>query len=610
MQQKEQPSQAEPREPFISAPERFLRMAEQRGNAAAYYVREASGWTPTSWAAYRDEVRKAARALIALGVKQGDVIAALGYNRPEWVVMDLAAMMVGASLAGIYFTSSAEDAAYILHHAQCEIVLAEHEEHFQRIAKKRERLNSLRHVIMMKDASASDPLQMTWSDFLAKGDSRFDAEAGRRLLAIAPGDIGCLIYTSGTTGPPKAVQLSHGALAATAQLIPKLWDFSGNDCTLSYLPLAHIAERMASVHAQLIAGFTVYFAPNIQDLGQHLKEVRPHLFFGVPRVYEKIAAGAKTEIENARGLKGKIARWAMRAGQSWHEKEQRGLAPGARTAFAKAVASRLLHRKAKKAIGFDRLRHALCGAAPISPETLHFLNGLDIGVRELWGMSETCGAGACNLPGATRLGSVGRPYPGTEIKIAADGEILFKGPSLFSGYAKDPEANKNAFDGGWFRTGDLGRMDEDGFLFITGRKKDIIITAGGKNIAPANLEMELAALPLVEHAIVCGERRPYLAAILTLNAAAVAPFAAERGLAADDPGLMPAIRAELQAGVDAINVRHARVETIRRFTILSEPLSIEGGDLTPTLKLKRTALLKKLEPVIDAIYQESALRAP
>lgn len=590
--------------PFVSAPQRFLDTAARRGSAPAYYARGAAGWVPASWTSYRDEVRQAARALVALGLKPGEVVAILGYNRPEWVIMDLAAMMAGASAAGIYFTSSAEDAAYIIDHAECRIVLAENEEHFQRIAKKRAALNGLRHVIMMKGASADDPLQMTWDAFLAHGESRFDAEVERRLQAIRPSDIGCLIYTSGTTGPPKAVQLSHGALAATAGLIPKLWDFSENDCSLSYLPLAHIAERMATVHAQQVAGFAVYFAPNIQDLGQHLKEVRPHLFFGVPRVYEKIASAAQLQIENARGLKGKIARWALRTGQEWHRKEQSGEPPGVKTAFAKAVASRLLHRKAKKAIGFDRLRHALCGAAPISPETLHFLNGLDIGVRELWGMSETCAAGTCNLPGATKLGSVGRAYPGFEIKIAADGEILIKGPSLFSGYAKDPDAIRNAFSDGWLRTGDLGRIDEDGFVTIIGRKKDIIITSGGKNIAPANLEMELVGLPLVEHAVVCGERRPYLAAVLTLNAAAVAQFAAQRGFGEGDPRLMDAIRQELQSGIDAINTRHARVENIRRFAILPKPLSIEGGDLTPTMKVKRANLLKKLQPVIDGLYKE------
>jgi long-chain acyl-CoA synthetase len=596
-------------QPFISPPRRFLLTAARRGSAPAYYVRDERGWTPTGWDAYCGEVRQAARALVALGVKEGEVIAVLGYNKPEWVIMDLAAMMIGASVAGIYFTSSAQDAAYIINHSQCRILLAEKEEHFQLIAKERAQLNVLRHVVMMRGAAADDPFQMTWEDFLARGESRFEAEVERRLQAIKPGDIGCLIYTSGTTGPPKAVQLSHRALAETAGLIHKLWNVSEDDCVLSYLPFAHIAERMVTVHFQLTVGSSIYFARNIQELGQHLKEVRPHLFFGVPRVYEKIASAAQLQIASASGLKGRIARWAVQTGQEWHRKEQMGQRPGVKTAVAKAVATALVFRKAKRAMGFDRLRYAACGAAPIPEETLRFLNGLDIPVRELWGMSETCGAGTTNLGGATKIGSVGLPHPGLELKISPKGEILVRGPFIFSGYAKDAEATEKALVDGWLYTGDLGRIDENGFVYITGRKKDIIITSGGKNIAPANLEMELTSLPLVEHAIVCGERRPYLCALITLNAGEAERFGAERGFSESDPRLQEAIRQELQTGINAINARHARVENIRRFAILPRPFSIEGGDLTPTMKVKRSAILEKLKPIIDELYGQGGVDA-
>jgi long-chain acyl-CoA synthetase len=589
--------------PFISAPQRFLQTAASRREAPAYYVRGEEGWTPTTWAAFGEEVRQAARALLALGVKPGDAVAVLGYNRPEWVVMDVAAMMIGASVAGIYFTASAQDAAYIINHSQCQIALAEKQEHFQKIAAERANLNALRHVVMMKGEGASDPLQMTWETFLSYGDKSFDPEVKQRLRDIKSSDVGCLIYTSGTTGAPKAVQLSHGALTETAGLIRQLWDVSEEDCIISYLPLAHIAERMISVHFPLTVGSAVYFVPDILRLGDYLKEVRPHLFFGVPRVFEKIVAAAQLQIASAKGVKGRIARWAVRTGQAWHAKEQAGQTIGMKTALAKAIASGLVHKKAKAAMGLDRVRYVACGAAPISEETLRFMLGLDIPVRELWGMSETCGAGTTNLPGATKLGSVGRPHPGLGLKIAPDGEILVKGPYIFSGYARDADATARALEGGWLHTGDLGRLDEDGYLTITGRKKDIIITAGGKNIAPANLEMEITALPLVEHAILCGDRRPYLSAVLTLNAAAVEHFAAERGLKANCPQLDAAIRQELQKGIDAINERHARAENIRRFSILPEPFSIEGGDLTPTMKVKRAAVLKKLEPTIDQLYE-------
>ncbi len=589
--------------PFISPPQRFLETAARLGNAPAYYVREEKGWVPTGWDLFRDEVRQAARALVALGVQPGAATAVMAYNRPEWVIVDLAAMMIGASVAGIYFTASPQDAAYVVDHSQCEIAFAGSQENFETIAKERFRLKGLRHVVMMKGAPASDPLQMTWERFLSHGESRFDPEVERRLAAIQPADTACLIYTSGTTGPPKAVQLSHGALTATFEIIEGHFRLSEKDCTLSYLPLAHIVERMVTVHFQLNFGNAVYFARSLPELGQHLVEVRPHFFGGVPRVFEKIASAVQLKIANAKGIKGALARWAVRTSREWHRKEQQGLRTGAKTVIAKKIATALVLNKAKKAMGLDRARYVACGAAPIPEDVLRFLTGLDLPIREMWGMSETCASGTANLPGATRIGSVGRPAPGIDIKINPDGEILVKGPVIFSGYAKDPEATARALAGGWLHTGDTGHFDADGFLYITGRKKDLIITSGGKNISPANLEMDLASLPLIENAIVCGDKRPYLSALIALNGAAVTAFAASRGMKQGDPLLEEAIRQELQAGIDAINARHSRAESIRRFAILPEPLSIENGDLTPTLKVRRQAVMARLEPVIDNLYE-------
>jgi long-chain acyl-CoA synthetase len=519
--------------------------------------------------------------------------------------MDIAAMMAGAVPAGIYFSASPQDAAYILNHSQCEIVLAEKQEHFEKIAKERAQLNRLRHVVMMKGVPAEDPLQMSWENFLAHGAESYGDEVERRLDATNPSACGTLIYTSGTTGLPKAVELSHGAIDTMANLIPKLWNVSGDDRVISYLPLAHIAEQITTIHCQAVAGNSVYFARSMLELGQHLAEVQPDIFFGVPRVFEKIVAGMQLQLANVKGVKGKLARWAMKTGEEWHRKEQEGIRRGPKTYLAKFAASALLHKKAKRAIGLSRARLVACGAAPISEETLKFMSGLDIPIREVWGMSETCGAGTANVPGATKLGSVGRPYPGIEIKIDPEGEICIKSPTNFSGYAKDPEATSQTLADGWLRTGDLGRIDKDGYVYITGRKKDIIITSGGKNIAPAMLEMELTALPLVENAIVCGDRRPYLSALLTLHQPAVAQFASEKGLSLTDPQLEEAIRQELQAGIDAINERHARVENIRRFAILPQPLSIENGDLTPTMKVKRAAVIKRCDGIIDALYDQA-----
>jgi long-chain acyl-CoA synthetase len=482
------------------------------------------------------------------------------------------------------------------------VLLVEKQEHFDAIAKERAGLNCLRHVVMMKGVPATDPLQMTWEDFLAKGEDRFDEEIERRLRATQPGDVGTLIYTSGTTGPPKAVQLTHGALAYNASIVPQVWKVSEKDRIISYLPLAHIAEQMITIHFQTAIGNEVYFAKSLLDLPQHLAEVRPHMFFGVPRVFEKMASAVQQKLGQAKGPKAKLANWALRVGQEWHRREGENLPRGPKLRLAKAAASSLVHKKAKRAMGLDQARVVTSGAAPISPETLKFLNGLDIPIRELWGLSETCGSGSVNLPGATRLGSVGRPTPGNEIKIMPDGEICVKSAANFLGYAKDPEATSRTLIDGWLHTGDIGHIDEDGFLFITGRKKDIIITSGGKNIAPANLELELTALPLVEAAIVCGDRRPYLTALLTLNSEAVAGFASEKGISLKDPRISEAIDAQIQTGIDEINTRHARVEHIRRFAILPGALSIEGGELTPTMKIKRSAVINRHQAVLDQLY--------
>ena len=379
-------------EAFVPPARRFLETAARRRKAAAYYVRDDEGWKPTRWDVFRGEVRQAARALIALGVEKGDVIGIFGFTRPEWVIMDLAAMMVGAAPAGIYFTSSAQDAAYIVNHSQCKIVLAEHQEHFNKIASNRSGLNCLRHVIMMKGETAPDPLQMTWDAFLAMGDPRFDGEVEARLQATLPEDIGTLIYTSGTTGPPKAVQLSHGALAFTASVVRKVWKVSSSDRLISYLPLAHIAEQMITIHFQTVVGNSVYFAKSLQDLPQNLVEVRPTLFFGVPRLFEKMASAAQSKLPAPATAKGKLARWALGVGQEWRRREGESLRRGVNLYASKAIASAILHRKAKKAMGMDKARLVACGAAPISEDTLRLLNGLDIPIRELWGLSETSGA--------------------------------------------------------------------------------------------------------------------------------------------------------------------------------------------------------------------------
>jgi len=424
---------------FVAAPQRLLQTAGRLGSAAAYHVRGEQGWQPTSWTSYAQEVQCAARALVALGVKPGDAVCVLGFNRPEWVIMDLAAMMVGAVAAGIYWTSAASEVEYIVDHSGCAVLLAENEAQWVKVAERRSRLPRLQRVVMMRGAKADDGLQLAWNDFMALGEPQHQAEVDRRLAALRPDDLGTLIYTSGTTGAPKAVMLSHGNLAWTSAALTAAFGANPADRLISYLPLAHVAEQLGAIHNHVNAGYALYFARSIESLGEHLAEVRPTIFFGVPRVWEKMHAGIAGKLATAKGFKAKLAHWALEVGQRWHAGALAGKPAGGVLRLQKALASRLVHQKVQKALGLDQARLMISAAAPIAPENLQFFTGLDLLIREVYGQSEDCGPTSISLAGSTRIGAVGKPLAGTEVRIAEDGEILVRGPHVFQGYMGRPE---------------------------------------------------------------------------------------------------------------------------------------------------------------------------
>lgn len=590
--------------PFDSTPARFLAQAARLGLRPAYFVRGIHGWEPHSWTEFAAEAQTAARALIALGVQRGDVVCILGFNRPEWVIMDHAAMMVGAVPAGIYWTSSADEVGYILNHSKAPVVLVENEDRYERVAVQRGKLPHLRHVVMMKGAAAHNGGTMTWEQFLALGDAYHQAELERRLNSISPEHPGTLIYTSGTTGPAKAVELSHGNLAWTAKALSGVFSLNETDRLISYLPLAHIAEQMGAIHNQALMGFSIYFARSIEELADHLKEVRPTVFFGVPRVWEKMLAAIQLKLSEATGVKAKLAAWAQSVGQRWHAGVLAGRSPSLGLRLQKALADKLVHGKVKAAMGFDQARLLITGAAPIAPETLLFFTGLDLSVYELYGQSEVSGPTSLNMPGAVKVGSVGKLIPGMEVKIADDGEILVRGPNVFQGYVGMPEQTAETLIDGWLHSGDLGRVDEDGFLYITGRKKDLLITSGGKNISPGNIEADLMNVPLIEHAVVCGDGRHFLSALITLKADALAEFAKHRNLPPVDLHAHPLVEETLRLAIDEINRHHARVANIRKFRVLDYTFTIEAGELTPTMKVKRKVVINKFQDVVESMYRD------
>ncbi len=589
---------------FDSIPRRLQRQAERRPDAPAYAVRTASGWQPTCWRDFAAQVRRAGKALIALGVAPGATVGIVGFNRPEWTIFHAAAMSIGAAPAGVYTTNAAGEVQYILDHAEAPVVLLEDEGQWRKVAQERARLPHLRRAVMMRGAAPiDDPLVLDWEAFLALGDDVEDAHFTRRLEALTADHLATLIYTSGTTGPPKGVMLTHGNLAWTAETALRITDVRPTDVTLSYLPLSHIAEQMFTIHGAATVGYAVYFAESIDKVPDNLKEVQPHLFFGVPRIWEKFHAGVSAKLRDATGAKKALVDWAMRVGRQVSAARCRGVTPSPLLALQHRLADRLVFCKLKPALGMGRARLCVTGAAPIAPAVLEFFTGLDLVVHEVYGQSEDCGPTSFNLPGRTDFNTVGPPLPGVEVRIAADGEILVRGPNVFPGYFKDPGATAETLVDGWLHSGDLGELDAAGFLRVTGRKKDIIITAGGKNIAPKNLEAALKELPLINEATVIGDRRKFLSALLTLDATAVAAFASARGLDSDtDLHRHPALLDEIRRHVDAVNEQVARVEGIKKFIVLARDFSIESGELTPTLKVKRSVVARNFASEIESMY--------
>ena len=574
-------------------PARLFAQAQNRPNDPAYYVRGASDWVPTSWADYAGNVKRVAKALTASGVTSGQVICILGNNRPEWCEMDLGAMAINAIPAGIYQTCSPEEIAYILNHSEAPIILVENADQRGKVESVRAELPHLKRIVMMSGAEASGDDTLTWEDFLALGDEVDGAVIDDAVSKLDPSAPATFIYTSGTTGPPKAVMLSHDNLAWTADTAVKIVSQTNTDTSLSYLPLSHIAEQMFTLHAPITSGARVYFAESIDKMPDNLKEVQPTVFFGVPRVWEKFHAGISAKLKLATGVKLKLVNFARKTGAEVSKRRCHGEPIGGLLALKYKLATKLIFSKLKPAIGMGNARICVSGAAPIAPDVLEFMASLDVVIMEVYGQSEGSGPTTFNLPGQTRFGTVGTRLEGIDVKIADDGEILAKGRNILLGYSKDEEATKAALDEeGWLYSGDLGSFDGEGFLTITGRKKDIIITAGGKNIAPKNIEAALMEHEDITQAVVIGDRRKFLSAIVAVDPEKL-------GEAGGDTARF---EASIQAHVDAINERFARVEHVRKFSVLPRELDQDNGELTPTMKIKRRIVNENWAELIDSMY--------
>ena len=578
------------------------RTARSRAERPAMRVKRDGRWQVTTWKEYRDEAKLVARGFLRLGLQPRQGVAIMGYNRPEWFLADIGAIMAGGLPAGIYVTSTPEQCQYISEHAEAAVAVLENEKYLAAFLSIRDRLPLLKAIVLMEGSAAGEGVH-TWQHLLALGKEVPESELRARMDAQKPEDVCTLIYTSGTTGPPKAVMLTHHNVTWTAKKVCDAYAVNEKDDLISYLPLSHIAEQVVSLHSPMAVGGCSWFAESLEKLGENLREVRPHFFFAVPRVWEKMQAAIQAAGAQNPPLKKKIAAWARGLGLEAGEAEQAGRSG---KPFLYGLAHKLVFSKVRERLGLDRARVCSTSTAPISVETLRFFVSLGIPILEVYGMSECTGPATFSYPDRYRLGKVGLAIEGTEIRTAEDGEVMMRGPHVFPGYYKNEAATQETVDSdGWLHSGDIGEIDAEGFLRITDRKKELLITSGGKNIGPQILESKLKQIPVVSQAVVVGDRRNYLAALVTLDPLRAAAEAEAAGSPVREPkdlATCAVFHQHLERQVEEVNKTLARYETIKRFIILPEELSIEGSELTPTLKLKRRVIYQKYANEIERLY--------
>jgi long-chain acyl-CoA synthetase len=568
--------------------------------AVMYKDEGAADWTSKSYREVGEIVERLALGLMDLGIAKGDKVSILANTRPEWTYFDFAALTAGATAVPIYQTNSPEECQYVLENSDARAVIVEDSEQLAKIRQVRDRCPALEHVILMTgeadDAISADELS-------ERGRAHDAAEWEERWASVTPDDICTFIYTSGTTGPPKGCVISHGNYRSMLDMVLEVEALGDDELTYLYLPLAHSFALLIQFGTVALGATLAYWQRDPLKIVPDLGEVKPTYFPSVPRIFEKIYTAATAAAEKAGGMKKAVFNWAVGVGRRMRETERAGRQPGFLLRKQYEIADRQVLSKIRNLFG-GRIKVAVSGAAPINPDILRFFDAAGVLVVEGWGMTETSTAATIATPDDFKFGTVGRPFPGCEVKIADDGEILVRGPNIFQGYYKNPEATAATLVDGWLHTGDIGEIDDEGYVKITGRKKDIIITAGGKNITPANLEAEIKQHPLVSQCVVIGDRRPYLVAVATLDPEEAEKFASEHELPSNPEALASSepIRREIDAHLEKVNAKFARVEQVKKIAILPHDLSQEGGELTPTMKVKRNVVADKYAGEIEALY--------
>jgi long-chain acyl-CoA synthetase len=573
--------------------------ADRHGDRAALRFKQGDAWSDRSYRELAADARALALGLIDIGVAAGDRVCVLANTRAEWTTLELAIAMAGAVVVPIYPTNSPEECEWVAGNSGAVAVIGENAAQLAKVHAVRERLPDLETLIVI---DGDEPGAVRLEELRGRAGDK--AELDARIAAVRPQDPLMFIYTSGTTGPPKGCMLSHGNFRALCDMVDKLGVTGEGDIAYLYLPLAHVFAQLIQIAVLYLGGTIAYYGGDTRQIVPEIAELHPDYVPSVPRIFEKIYGLATAQLANATPEQREQFRQAVKLGVKVRSMEARGEPVPEELSGPFEQADERIFKHVRALFG-GRMREATTGAAPIAPEILEFFYAAGCPVLEGYGMTETTGVGTTSTRQNFKFGTVGRAMPGVEVRTADDGEVLLRGPNVFLGYWQNEQATREVLDEeGWIHTGDLGELDDEGYLKITGRKKDIIITAGGKNLAPANLENDLKQSRWISQAVMYGDRRPFPVALITLDEEEIVPWARERGLPTDIHALVtsPEVHELIQAELDAVNAKYAQVEQIKKFAILDHDLSQETGELTPTLKVKRSVVYDKYDNVFDGLY--------
>ena len=594
-------------------PKALVRIAGEQPERVAMRRKELGIWHDIHWSEYLENVKDVALGLHELGVRKGDHVAIIGENQPEWLFSALGAMSAGATFVGIYSTNPVTECEYVVGHAGAVVYICEDEEQLDKALAFRGNTPALRKMIVWDMEGLRDfrdPMVMSFDDLLSVGRKagKDDPSLFERLVAEGRGeDIAGIIYTSGTTGPPKGAMLAHEGYLWVGKQATAVSRGSRDDETISFLPLNHVYEQIYDLMIHLTIGHIINFTENTDTVMMDMRDVSPTLFHAVPRIWEKYYSGIVLKMADATWLKRFAYKTALGIGSRYNDEKLAGRSPALMLSIAYHLAYFAVFRKLKERLGFDRVTIGFSGAAPISHNILKYFQSIGIPIREGYGMTETTGITHMSDEKHFKLGTVGRALPETEVRIAEDGEILVRHKGIFKGYYRDEETTREALQDGWMHTGDVGEVDEEGFLKITDRKKDLIITAGGKNIAPQYIENLLKFSPYINDAVVIGDKRKFVSAIIVIDEENMMKYAQDQKI--QFTTFASLTRADevvrlIQEEVNKVNAQMARVENIRKFRILDKKLYTEDGEVTPTMKVKRKFINAHYGELIESMYKE------